>query len=78
MRPIRQSQKLPHVRYAVRGPILVEAQRLEAEGHRILKINIGNTAPFGFDAPEQIIADMVHHLPESQGYSESQGIWSAL
>ena len=77
MRPIRQSKKLQHVRYDVRGPILVEAQRLEAEGHRILKLNIGNTAPFGFEAPEAILADMIHHLPESQGYSDSQGIWSA-
>ena len=73
MRPIRQSQKLQHVRYDVRGPILVEAQRLEAEGHRILKLNIGNPAPFGFEAPEAIVADMVHHLPEAQGYSDSPG-----
>ena len=71
-----QSQKLQHVRYDVRGPILVEAQRLEAEGHRILKLNIGNPAPFGFEAPEAIVADMVHHLPEAQGYSDSQGIYS--
>ena len=77
MRPIRQSKKLQGVRYDVRGPILVEAQRLEAEGHRILKLNIGNTAPFGFEAPEQILADMIHHLPQSQGYADSQGIWSA-
>ena len=77
MRQIRQSRKLQNVRYDVRGPILVEAQRLEAEGHRILKLNIGNTAPFGFEAPEAIVADMVHHLPMSQGYSDSQGIWSA-
>lgn len=77
MRPVRQSQKLAGVRYDVRGPILVEAQRLEAEGHRILKLNIGNTAPFGFEAPESIVADIIHSLPESQGYSESQGIYSA-
>ncbi|MDZ5619357.1 pyridoxal phosphate-dependent aminotransferase [Nocardioides bizhenqiangii] len=77
MRKIRQSQKLRHVRYDVRGPILVEAQRLEAEGHRILKLNIGNPAPFGFEAPEAILADVMHHLPESQGYSDSQGIYSA-
>ncbi|GGO88670.1 aminotransferase [Nocardioides phosphati] len=77
MRQIRQSKKLQGVRYDVRGPILVEAQRLEAEGHRILKLNIGNTAPFGFDAPEQIVADMVHHLPKAAGYSDSKGIWSA-
>ena len=77
MRQIRQSKKLQGVRYDVRGPILVEAQRLEAEGHRILKLNIGNTALFGFEAPEAILADMIHHLPKSQGYSDSQGIYSA-
>ncbi|KGN39819.1 pyridoxal phosphate-dependent aminotransferase [Knoellia aerolata] len=77
MRHIVQSQKLQHVRYDVRGPILVEAQRLEGEGHKILKLNIGNTAPFGFEAPEAIVADMIHNLPESQGYSDSRGIYSA-
>ena len=77
MRRIVQSKKLQHVRYDVRGPILVEAQRLEAEGHKILKLNVGNTAPFGFDAPEGILADMAHHLPFSQGYSDSRGIYSA-
>ena len=77
MRQIRQSKKLQGVRYDVRGPILVEAQRLEAEGHRILKLNIGNTGPFGFEPPEQIVADMVHHLHKAAGYSDSQGIWSA-
>ncbi|GAA3833330.1 pyridoxal phosphate-dependent aminotransferase [Nocardioides panacisoli] len=77
MRKIRQSRKLLNVRYDVRGPILVEAQRLEAEGHRILKLNIGNPAPFGFEAPEAILADVVHHLPNAQGYSDSQGIYSA-
>jgi alanine-synthesizing transaminase len=77
VRKIVQSKKLQHVRYDVRGPILVEAQRLEAEGHRILKLNIGNPAPFGFEAPEAILADMMHHLPEAQGYSDSQGIYAA-
>ncbi len=77
MRPIVQSRKLQNVRYDVRGPILVEAQRLEAEGHKILKLNIGNTAPFGFEAPEAIVADMVHNLPDAQGYSDSRGIYSA-
>lgn len=77
MRQIRQSKKLQNVRYDVRGPILAEAQRLESEGHRILKLNIGNTAPFGFEAPSAILADMVHHLPEAQGYSDSRGIYSA-
>jgi alanine-synthesizing transaminase len=77
VREIRQSRRLHNVRYDVRGPILVEAQRLEAEGHRILRLNIGNPAPFGFEAPEAILADMRHHLAEAQGYSESQGIYSA-
>lgn len=77
MRQIRQSRKLKDVRYDVRGPILVEAQRLEAEGHKILKLNIGNTAPFGFEAPEAIIADMTRHLPDAQGYVDSKGIYSA-
>lgn len=77
MRAIRQSNKLQNVRYDVRGPILEEAQRLEAEGHKILKLNIGNTAPFGFEAPEAILADMKHHLHHAQGYSDSRGIYSA-
>ena len=77
MRPISQSEKLRHVRYDVRGPILVEAHRLEAEGHKILKLNIGNPAPFGFEAPEAIVASMIHHLPEAEGYADSQGIYSA-
>ena len=77
MKKIIQSRKLAHVRYDVRGPILTEAQRLEAEGHKILKLNIGNPAPFGFEAPQAIIADMMHHLPAAQGYSDSKGIYSA-
>ena len=77
MRIIRQSRKLRNVRYDVRGPILVEAERLESLGHQILKLNIGNPAPFGFEAPQAILADMIRHLPESQGYSDSRGIYSA-
>jgi len=77
MRPLIQSQKLRGVRYDVRGPILTEAQRLEKEGHKILKLNIGNTGPFGFDAPEAILADVIHSLPESGGYSDARGIYSA-
>lgn len=77
MREIKQSAKLQHVRYDVRGPILVEAERLEAEGHRILKLNIGNPAPFGFEAPAPIQQDLIHHLSKSQGYSDSRGIFSA-
>jgi alanine-synthesizing transaminase len=77
MRPITQSSKLRNVRYDVRGPILVEAQRLEAEGHRILRLNIGNPAPFGFEAPPAILRDVIHNLPTAQGYSDSKGIYSA-
>ena len=77
MKPITQSRKLADVRYDVRGPILVEAQRLEAEGHRILKLNIGNPAPFGFEAPSEIVSAMVHELPDAQGYSDSRGIYPA-
>ncbi len=77
MRSITQSRKLKNVRYDVRGPILVEAQRLESLGHKILKLNIGNPAPFGFEAPATIAADVIHHLPEAQGYSDSRGIYSA-
>ncbi|GAA1153055.1 pyridoxal phosphate-dependent aminotransferase [Nesterenkonia sandarakina] len=72
-----QAQKLRNVRYDVRGPIAVEAARLERAGHRITKLNIGNMAPFGFDAPDSILVDMIKNLPTSQGYSESQGIYSA-
>lgn len=77
MRSIRQSSKLLDVRYDVRGPILQEAQRLESEGHRVLKLNIGNPAPFGFEAPEAILVDMIAHLPHAQGYSDSRGIFEA-
>ncbi|RNI22798.1 pyridoxal phosphate-dependent aminotransferase [Flexivirga caeni] len=77
MRLIKQSKKLQDVRYDVRGPILVEAEKLEAQGHRILKLNIGNTAPFGFEAPDAVLRDMIHNLPQSQGYSDSRGIYSA-
>ena len=72
-----QSSKLLNVRYDVRGPILEEAQRLEAAGHRIMKLNIGNPAPFGFEAPEAILKDMYSNLPHAQGYSDSRGIYSA-
>lgn len=76
-RQIRQSAKLLNVRYDVRGPILEEAQRMEAAGHRIMKLNIGNPAPFGFEAPDAILQAMYRHLPHAQGYSDSQGIYSA-
>lgn len=67
-----KSTKLADVCYDIRGPVLVEANRLEEEGHRILKLNIGNPAPFGFDAPEEILRDVIHNLPSSQGYCDSR------
>ena len=74
---IKQSAKLEHVLYDIRGPVLEEAKRLEDQGHRIMKLNIGNPYPFGFEAPPEILVDVTRHLQESQGYSDSQGIRSA-
>lgn len=74
---IDKSKKLHGVCYDIRGPILTEANKLEAQGHQILKLNIGNPAPFGFDAPDDIVKDVIHNLPQSQGYSEANGIYAA-
>jgi alanine-synthesizing transaminase len=74
---IRQSDKLAHVLYDIRGPVLEEAKRLEEQGHRIMKLNIGNPHPFGFEAPPEILVDVTRHLQQAQGYSDSQGIRSA-
>ena len=76
MRTIKKSHKLDSVCYDIRGPVHREARRLEEEGHKILKLNIGNPAPFGFDAPEEIVQDMIHNVPVSQGYSDSRGLYS--
>lgn len=74
---IRKSNKLINVCYDIRGPVLQEAKRLEEEGQRILKLNIGNPAPWGFDAPEEIVQDVIYNLPASQGYIDSKGLFSA-
>jgi len=74
---VLQSTKLADVCYDIRGPVLAEAQRMEREGQRILKLNIGNPAPFGFEAPEGILADVIAALPTAQGYSDSRGLVSA-
>ena len=76
-RAIQKSSKLDDVCYDIRGPILSEAHRMEEEGHRILKLNIGNPTPFGFETPEEILRDVIHNLPSAQGYCESKGIFSA-
>jgi len=76
-RLIKKSDKLDEVCYDIRGPVLKEAHRLEEEGHHVLKLNIGNPAPWGFEAPEEILRDVIHNIPASQGYSDSKGIYSA-
>ena len=74
---ISQSRKLANVAYDIRGPVLEEAKRLEEEGHRITKLNIGNPAPFGFEAPDEILRDVIFNLPSAQGYSDSKGLFPA-
>lgn len=77
MRSIPKSKKLADVCYDIRGPVLTEAKRLEEEGYRILKLNIGNTAPFGLNAPDELFHDVILNLRESQGYCDSKGLFSA-
>ena len=77
MQHYHKSAKLENVCYDIRGPVLDHANRLEEEGHRILKLNIGNPAAFGFEAPDEIIQDVIRNLVAAQGYSHSKGIFSA-
>ena len=77
MKPLQKSAKLNNVLYDVRGPIVDAAKQMEDEGQKIIKLNIGNMAPFGFDAPEEIQQDMIRNLPDSAGYSDSKGIFAA-
>ncbi len=77
MRTIHKSTKLEGVCYDIRGPVLEHAYRLEEEGHRILKLNIGNPAPFGFAAPDEIIQDVIYNLPNAEGYTASRGLFPA-
>ena len=77
MKNIKKSNKLEDVCYDIRGPVLQEAKILEEEGHRITKLNIGNPAPFGLEAPDEIIQDVIHNLANCQGYSDSKGLYSA-
>ena len=77
MKPIHKSAKLANVLYDVRGPIVDAARQMEDEGQKIIKLNIGNLAPFGFQPPEEIVQDMIRNLPDSAGYSDSKGIFSA-
>ncbi len=77
MREFRKSSKLDNVLYDVRGPVVDEAARMEAEGTRILKLNIGNPAPFGFSTPDEVIYDMRQQLVDCQGYSDAKGMFGA-
>jgi alanine-synthesizing transaminase len=74
---IKQSDKLSNVCYDIRGPVLEHAKKLEEDGHRILKLNIGNPASFGFNAPDEILYDVIRNLGNAQGYSDSKGIYPA-
>jgi alanine-synthesizing transaminase len=77
LKTVQKSAKLANVLYDIRGPIMDAARRMEEEGHKIIKLNIGNLAVFGFDAPEEIQQDMARNLPNSAGYSDSKGIFAA-
>ena len=77
MKNIQKSAKLANVCYDIRGPIMDRARQMEEDGQKIIKLNIGNLAVFGFDAPEEIQQDMIRNLPNSSGYSDSKGIFSA-
>ena len=77
MKPVLKSSKLANVCYDIRGPVLQQAKQMEDEGHKIIKLNIGNLAAFGFDSPEEIQLDMIHNLPHAAGYTESKGIFPA-
>jgi len=77
LKPILKSTKLSNVCYDIRGPVMERAKQMEEEGQRIIKLNIGNLAPFGFEAPEEIQQDVILNLPNSSGYSDSKGLFAA-
>lgn len=77
LNPITKSAKLADVCYDIRGPVMVHAKRMEEEGHRIIKLNIGNLAPFGFEAPDEVRHDVIVNLGNASGYSDSRGLFSA-
>ena len=74
---IRKSSKLANVCYDIRGPVLARAKLMEEEGHHIIKLNIGNLAPFGFDTPDEVRHDVIVNLPQASGYSDSRGLFAA-
>lgn len=76
MNPVRKSSKLDNVGYDIRGPVLDQARRMEEEGQRILKLNIGNLAAFGLDPPDEIVQDMIRNLADAGGYTDSKGLFA--
>ena len=77
MQPILKSSKLANVCYDIRGPVLDRAKQMEDDGQHIIKLNIGNPASFGFDAPEEILQDVIHNLSDASGYCDSKGLFAA-
>ena len=77
MKHFTKSDKLKNVLYDIRGPALLEADRMQEEGYQITRLNIGNPAPFGFNAPDELLQDLIRNLPNAQGYCQSKGIFSA-
>ena len=77
MRPVHKSRKLANVCYDIRGPVLAHARQMEDEGHRVIKLNIGNPATFGFEAPDELVVDMIRNLPSASGYGDSKGLFAA-
>ncbi len=77
MQPVLKSAKLASVCYDIRGPVLARARQMEEEGHRVIKLNIGNPAAFGFEAPEEIVVDVIRNIRDASGYSDSKGLFAA-
>ena len=76
MQPIQKSKKLADVCYDIRGPVLEKAKQMEDDGHKIIKLNIGNLGVFGFDAPEEIVQDMIHNMQSASAYTDSKGLFA--
>lgn len=76
MKPIVKSSKLANVCYDIRGPVLAAAKKMEEEGHRVIKLNIGNPLPFGFEAPEEIVVDVIRNMRDASGYTDSLGLFA--
>ena len=76
MKPIAKSSKLANVCYDIRGPVLAKARQMEEDGHKIIKLNIGNLAVFGLEPPDEIVQDMIRNLPDAAGYTDSKGLFA--